>query len=198
MTPGENKHKIALDKAFVRKMDLYMTDFPTTKWSEWSQLKDEDKKILAILYWEKLTDEMKDEFYDPGFIEAQRKTMNMLKERYTNPMKIKEHFLLQCGPITDMMIDAATNPEKKVHMNEYAMNEVWGIIKNIIATASSPAPLLDLKGGTIGDQIDKILTEVSIGKISFDEAKEYMSLVSQGFNIQELPKIMAQLEKLEN
>ena len=50
----------------------------------------------------------------------------------------------------------------------------------------------------ISEQIDEILTNVSNGSINFEQAKEYMALVSSGYNLQELPKLMAQLDALEN
>jgi len=57
--------------------------------------------------------------------------------------------------------------------------------------------MLDLKGKTIDDQINAILTQVSAGQITIADAKEYMALVSAGFNLQQLPKLLATLEKLE-
>ena len=79
----------------------------------------------------------------------------------------------------------------------FATKEVWSVLKEIIQTATNPAPLLDLKGKSISDQIDVILTKVSTGEIDFTQAKEYMSLVSSGFNLQTLPQLMSQLEALE-
>lgn len=169
------------------------------RWLEqWGILDIADKKVLAALYWEELTDDQKSEFSDREYIELQKLKQKQIEERANNPTMMRQHFLTTASPLIDKMILASQGKTKLDAEDNYATKEVWEVLKSIILTANNPAPMLDLKGKTINDQIDQILTGVTEGKLDFKEAKEYMSLVSSGFNLQELPKMLAKLEMLEN
>lgn len=163
---------------------------------QWHTLDTQDKKVLAALYWSDLTDEQKDEFTDSDYIELakiqERKKMDLVND----PIKMRQYFLEEASPLLDQMIQASLGNKKIESNDEYATREVWGMLKEIISSASNQAPLIDLKGKTISDQIDSILTHVSTGKITFDQAKDYMSLVSSGFNLRTLPGLVIQLEAL--
>jgi len=164
---------------------------------EWSNLDVSDKKVLAALYWLDLTDEQKSEFSDNEYIELVKMKNKQRNEYINDPVKMRAHFLTEAAPLIDTMIQSALGNKTQLPDNELAVREVWGVLKDIIQTATNPAPLLDLKGQDIGDQIDTILENVSKGQIDFVQAKEYMSLVSSGFNIQKLPDIIQKLEALE-
>lgn len=155
-----------------------------------------DKKLLAILYWDKLTDQQKNLFADREQVELHKEYERRMQLIMTDPTKMKQYFLRGASPVLDTMMKLA-NGDKKLTSDSFAFREVWEILKGIIESANSPAPMMDLRGKDISSQIDEILTGVSKGDITFIEAKEYMSLVSSGFNLQELPKLMAKLEALE-
>jgi hypothetical protein len=156
-----------------------------------------DQKLLAILYWDKLTREQKEVFTDHEEMELEQEYERKMHEIMTDPTKMRTHFLRGAAPILDDMLKLAKG-EKVGTSDNFAFREVWEVLRDMINKANSPVPMLDLKGKEISDQIDTILTKVSAGEISFIEAKEYMSLVSSGFNLQELPKLMAKLEMLES
>ena len=169
--------------------------------SDWSNLEIADKKVLAALYWELLTDAQKGEFSDHEYITLQKIKDAKQAELISNPVNMKKHFLTEASPLIDEMIQLANGSKKRTIKDSdteaWAKREIWDVLKEVITSASNPAPMMDLKGKTITDQIDQILTQVSQGAISIDDAKEYMALVSAGFNLQELPKLMASLEALE-
>jgi len=156
-----------------------------------------DQKLMAHLFWEDLTKDMKNVFMDKHFMEDEKHIQKQINERMTDPVKMRQHFLKGAAPILNDVI-AMAKSDKKSPANPFAFTEVWEVLRGIITSASNPVPLIDLKGKTISDQIDEILTQVTEQKITFVEAKELMSLVSSGFNLQELPKLMAKLEQLEN
>ena len=114
------------------------------------------------------------------------------------PVALKKHFIDRASPMIDQMIDAALGEGDLHASNVFAQAEVWDILKEVIKSAENPAPLIDLKGKSIEDQIDKILHKLTEGEINFTEAKEYMALVSQGFNLQKLPELLAKLNQLED
>ena len=165
---------------------------------EWDMLDDIGKVVVATLHWDKLSDIQKTEFSDPMLLELSQIRKDRIAQTYTDPTKLKAYFLEKAGPVVDIMIKGALSEKKTVHYNPEMLDEVWSVFKGVITQANSPAPLMDIKGKSISEQIDEILTQVTKGCITFDQAKEYMSLVSSGFNLQELPKLMAQLESLEN
>jgi len=169
--------------------------------SDWDGLDDCDKKVLAALYWEQLSDKQKGEFTDSQYIDLQKIKAAKHAELMSDPVKMKKNFLEGAAPLLDDMIQLATGNKKNTTKdgdNEaWAKREIWGVLKDIIVRTDNPAPMLDLKGKTIDDQINAILTQVSAGQITIADAKEYMALVSAGFNLQQLPKLLATLEKLE-
>ena len=170
--------------------------------SEWGNLEVCDKKVLAALYWELLNEKQKAEFTDHEYIELQKLKAAKNAELISDPVNMKKHFLTESAPLIDEMIKLANggnkNKTKDTENEAWAKREIWSVLKEVISRANYPAPMKDLKGKAIDDQIDQILTSVSQGKISIDDAKEYMTLVSAGFNLQQLPKLMASLEALEN
>lgn len=165
---------------------------------EWDSLDLNDKKILAALYWFDLKDCQKQEFTDHEYIELVKIQDRKKKELVNDPVKMKAHFLMEASPLLDMMIQSALGTKRLGAGDTFAVAEVWHLLKEIIASATNPPPLIDLKGKDISDQIDTILSSVSEGTMNFEQAKEYMSLVSSGYNLQTLPELMAKLEMLEN
>ncbi len=170
--------------------------------SEWATLDICDKKVLAALHWDLLTDSQKEEFTDHEYIELTKLKQSKNSEMMSDPVKMKKHFLSESAPLIDEMIQLA-NGSKKVTSKltgteEWAKREIWDVLKEVIAKADSPAPMIDLKGKDIDGQINQILTKVSQGEMAISDAKEYMSLVSAGFDLQELPKLMKSLELLES
>jgi len=169
---------------------------------EWNNLDISDKKVLAALYWDDLTDVQKSDFSDREYIDLQKIKAAKHAELVSDPVKMKKHFLEGAAPLIDEMVGLA-NGDKKLSVKpntteEWAKREIWSVMKDIIVRTDNPAPMIDLKGKSIDDQIDAILTKVSEGKITIADAKEYMALVSSGFNLQQLPKLLATLDALEN
>lgn len=113
------------------------------------------------------------------------------------PTYLKQRFLDRAAPLMDDYIDAALG-KGTLEGHPVAQGEVWTVLREVILNARPPAPLLNLKGKSITGQVDEILTQVTRGEINFDEAKEFMSLVSAGFDLQTLPELMAKLEALES
>ena len=170
--------------------------------TEWGNLDITDKKVLAALYWEDLTDTQKEDFSNNEYIELQKIKDEKQAQLIADPVRMKRHFLAGASHLIDEMISLANGKKKNTVKDSdseaWAKREIWSVLKEVISKAESPAPMLDLKGKTIDDQIDQILTKVSQGQITIVDAKEYMALVSSGFNLQQLPKLMASLEKLES
>jgi len=165
---------------------------------DWPFLSICDKKILAVLHWNKLSEQQQKEFDDIAFKEIEEASQRFREDTMTDPIKMKRFFLKHSYPILNQLLDSATNPNNKIKTDGYAFKEVWEVLRGIITSTNDLAPVLSLKDKDVTGQIDEILTNVTLGKLTFDEAKEYMSLVSQGFNLQELPKLMAKLDALES
>ncbi|MHA1220146.1 MAG: hypothetical protein ACTSQB_00255 [Candidatus Heimdallarchaeota archaeon] len=132
-----------------------------------------------------------DECYQINFPISEKRSFD------PTPMNLRRHFLHRASPLIDEYINAALGTSTFSATSDHARSEVWGILKQLIIEAKNPAPMLDLRGKNIEEQIDKILTLVSTGGISLEEGREYISLVQQGFEAAELPKLMQQMEKLE-
>jgi len=168
--------------------------------SEWGNLELADKKVLAALYWFDLTDLQKSEFKNHEYIELKKISDAKNMELISDPVNMKRTFLAGAAPLITEMINLANGTKGRSTLTDsqaWARSEVWEVLKEVIKIAENPAPMIDLKGKPIEDQIDQILTKVSQGQITIADAKDYMSLVSAGFNLQHLPELMKTLEKLE-
>lgn len=178
-----------------RKLSVNLTEANLVNFSHYGEC---DQKLLALMFWDKLTPQQKDVFSDEFYKEAEEEYKKKIEDRMSDPTKMRQHFLNGAAPILDDIVAYANGNKKNAVEDKYYVSEVWDVLKGIISTANAPAPLVDLKGKEVSDQIDEILTQVTAGNITFDAAKEYMSLVSAGFNLQELPKLMAALEAIES
>jgi len=164
---------------------------------DWKSLDISDKKVLAALYWFDLKENQKKEFSENERIEFVKLQEAKKKEIASDPTKLKAYFMTEAAPLLDTMIQAAINGKDLNSKNQFAISEVWDLLKQSILSAKNAPPLINIKGKSVESQIDEILSQVSRGDIGFDEAKEYMSLVSSGYNLQTLPKLIAKLESLE-
>lgn len=113
------------------------------------------------------------------------------------PTNLRKHFLFKAAPLIDNYINVALGKEVPISTNAQVQHEVWSVLKEIILTAKNPAPLMNIKGDTIEEQVSKILSMVSTGKCTLEEGQNYLALVQQGYELTELPKLMSQLESLE-
>ena len=120
-----------------------------------------------------------------------------MKETEYTPSNIRAHFLKNAFPLVDEYIGAALGTSRMQSNNAMAQTAVWDILKQIILEAKNPAPMLSLKGKTIDEQVNEILTKVSTQELTLDEGKDYLSLVQQGFELTEIPKMMKQVENLQ-
>ncbi|MBT8294380.1 MAG: hypothetical protein KJN70_13990 [Eudoraea sp.] len=192
-----NREKLIAQVTMKEKKDkFFRVHFDESDLINFYQFDKCDKKLLAILYWEKLTDQQKKTFNDREQMELQKEYERKQQQMMSDPTKMRQYFLKGAAPILDNIIKLA-NGDNKLSADNYAIREVWEVLKGVIQAANNPAPMMDLRGKDISSQIDEVLSSVSKGDITFIEAKEYMSLISSGFNLQELPKLMAKLEQLE-
>lgn len=113
------------------------------------------------------------------------------------PTNLRAHFLHRASPLIDEYIDSALGRKVLNSTSDHARIEVWNILKQIILEAKNPSPLMNIRGKPINDQVDQILTLTSSGKINLEEGKEWLSLIQQGFEVTEIPKMMEKLETLE-
>ena len=179
------------EKAVLMNIDLTEDDL-----LNFNNLDRCNKKLIAIMFWDKLTEDQKKTFPDWEFKQLSEAYNKRVEETMNDPTKMRQYFLKGSAPILDEIIKMA-NGDSRIKGESYAFREVWEVLRGIITAASNPAPMIDLRGKDISSQIDEILSAVTKGDITFNEAKEYMSLVSSGFNLQELPKLMQKLEALE-
>jgi len=112
-----------------------------------------DQKLLGILYWEKLSELQKKQFTDWEEMELDKANKYRLQQIMSDPTKLRQHFLRNAAPVMDNILKLA-NGDNKLTTDNFAIKEVWEVLKGIISQASNPAPLLNLKGKEVSGQID--------------------------------------------
>lgn len=79
-----------------------------------------------------------------------------------------------------------------------AVQLLMPMITDVVKDSKKISKTLNVRGKGIGEQIDDILNGLSQGELSFTEAKDYLSMISQGYELTELPELMKKLEAIEN
>ena len=79
--------------------------------------------------------------------------------------------------------------------NADARPEVWEFVKRMISNADDPVGIT-WSDARASARVDEILREVANGTLTPDEGKRLMVLVSMGFEITELPDLLAKVEQL--
>ena len=112
------------------------------------------------------------------------------------PANLKAHFLHRAAPLIDDYIDAALGESILKSTNDHARFEVWSLLIEIMKQADNKAPILNVKGKSIDDQISLILEDVFAGKSTVQEGRDMISMVQQGFDALAMPKLMEKMEQL--
>lgn len=131
-----------------------------------------------------------DECYQVNFPISEKRNFN------PTPANLKSHFLHRASPLIDDYIDAALGESVLKSTNDHARFEVWKLLVEIMRQADNKAPILNMKGKKIDDQISLILEDVFSGNTSPAEGRELISIVQQGFDALAMPRLMDKMEKL--
>lgn len=76
-----------------------------------------------------------------------------------------------------------------------ARKEIWDLLKSIISGAGDPSGV-SLVAFNSNSVVEEIMTQVANGELTLDEGKQFMQLASMGFEITELPELMAKFNEL--
>ena len=112
------------------------------------------------------------------------------------PANLKAHFLHRASPLIDDYIDAALGLDTLNSTSDHARFEVWKLLTEIMRQADNKAPILNVKGKKIDDQISLILEDVFKGKSTVSEGRDMIALVQQGFDALAMPKLMEKMDQL--
>jgi len=81
--------------------------------------------------------------------------------------------------------------------NTWAVKEVWKTLSEIIQQADDPIAVT-FTDKEVSSKVNAILDQVACGELTPAEGKRIMALVSMGFEVTELPELMAKFEQLED
>lgn len=118
------------------------------------------------------------------------------REFSPTPSNLKSHFLHRASPLIDDYIDAALGESILKSTNDHARFEVWKLLVEIMKQADNKAPVLNMKGKNIDDQISLILEDVFAGNSTVAEGRDMISMVQQGFDALAMPRLMEKMDKL--
>lgn len=116
----------------------------------------------------------------------------------TTAVALRQILLKNSAEVAQLYVDAAVGKQTFMNTLPEARTEVWEVIKELVLKADDPLPLAKLTDGDINEKVDIVLNEVAEGKITPNDGKKLMALLQAGFDITELPKLLAKLEEAEN
>lgn len=110
---------------------------------------------------------------------------------------LRSKFIKGAGLAIDLMVDQLEDGRKEIDPRQQKMiNLLWPLMSEIIKDAKKITPL-NLSDKSTSQRLDELFNNVAKGAITFDEAKQYMSLISQGFEMSDLIELNEKLERLE-
>jgi len=113
--------------------------------------------------------------------------------------ELRKKFLRAGSDVIELMIKQLDGEYGfQMESNQRQMVDlIWPLLSDVIKNSKSITPL-DLRKKSTGEKLDTLFELVSKGEITFDEAKQYMALISQGFEMTDLILLNEKLDRLEN
>ena len=124
------------------------------------------------------------------------KKKNKQQPRNHTPEYLRQAFLDKAEPFIDDYIASALG-EKEIKGSGVARTAVWELLSDIIKQAGDKSKT-DIKSGDISGQVKEVFEKVASGDLSAKQGKEYIALLQAGFEITELPKLLASFEELQS
>jgi len=114
------------------------------------------------------------------------------------PRALRKEFLQQSMPLLKEYMEVVTGQKDAFTSSDpVTRGAVWKLLEQVILTADDPSPMTSIKDPTIAGRVDAILSQVAAGELTPLEAKKHMALVQAGFEIKELPKLLAAIDEIE-
>lgn len=82
-------------------------------------------------------------------------------------------------------------------VNMRARDEVWEMVQAMILNGTDTLDSKSIANGTLTEKVDSILLDVANGDLSPEDARKLIGLLQAGFDLTELPKLVNQLEGLD-
>ena len=115
----------------------------------------------------------------------------------SEPVNLRKDFIKRATPVVNAYVDVALGKGALKTSDKSVSDKVWEAMNTIIQQADDPVPLAKLTDGDITARVDAVLSQVASGEITPDEGKKLIGLLQAGFDITELPKLIAAIEAAE-
>lgn len=112
--------------------------------------------------------------------------------------RLRDKFLNSALDALDLMINQMDS-DRSVQMQPHQRQMVdmlWPLISDVVKDSKQITPL-DLRSKSTNEKLETLFAMVAEGHLTFDEAKSYMALISQGFEMSELIELNEKIERLE-
>jgi hypothetical protein len=81
---------------------------------------------------------------------------------------------------------------------ETLMKYLWPTVHTLITESDDAANIKGLSEGPISDRVDNVLEQVAKGTLSIPQGKRLIEMLQAGFNITELPRLVAKLNGMQH
>lgn len=116
----------------------------------------------------------------------------------SDAIKLRKKWLKNADKIMDEYKARTLGKPKHAQIDAKLMLNYIDSIMPIIQQADDPVPIAKLTDGDISKRVDRVLKKVARGDITPKQGKEYIALLQAGFDMTELPKLLASFEELQS
>ena len=109
-----------------------------------------------------------------------------------NKQEIRKYFLENSNTIIESLLKLFTEPETATlnSMQQEALKLIWPTLHQIIINAGD-LEIIQAKNAS------ELIALIQTGNVSISEGRELMTLFQRQMEIEEVPKLLAALEKIE-
>ena len=121
--------------------------------------------------------------------------MNTNETDDLTPEGLRMKFIKEASPLIKNYINAALGKEVLKSTSTAAREGVWKVLEEVLIRADAKVAVKGLSEGTISERVDAVLEQVANGELTIAQGKRLIEMLQAGFNITELPELVAKLQQ---
>lgn len=113
------------------------------------------------------------------------------------PTDLRQEFIRKAQPLVDEYVGAALGTSELRSTNAQARHAVWETLQKIIEQADDAIKSSALTSPDTAKKIEGVLAQVANGELTPRQAKDLMALITAGFEVTDVQKLMSVMEEIK-
>ena len=113
----------------------------------------------------------------------------------TNTAELRSLLLTNGRQVIEEVINRATGKGRPPTIDPEYVQIVWKAIIPMLQNSEDLARITGISDGSISARVDNVLEQVAKGTLTIQQGKRLIEMLQAGFNITELPELVAKLQQ---